>query len=168
MTFVKIDIDVEELDRHGLGAIGVCGDADDAVRALLAALHGMPARPDRSDEIVRRRARYFADIDHLRPQLDFLAAIRDVLPDDGIFVEDVTVGLTYINQLTFATTAARSRRARMAGTEHVEEVALDREAAGAGLAVTGDAGSRSRGTSWRRQCSTGSRRLPRAGRRRLR
>src|SRR6185295_18188050 len=42
MTIVKIDIDPEELDRHGLAAIGVCGDADAAVRALLAALDGMP------------------------------------------------------------------------------------------------------------------------------
>ena len=32
MTIVKIDIDADELDRHGAGTIGVCGDADDAVR----------------------------------------------------------------------------------------------------------------------------------------
>jgi acetolactate synthase-1/2/3 large subunit len=36
------------------------------------------------------RQDYADQIDHLRPQLDYLAAIRDVLPDDGVFVEDVT------------------------------------------------------------------------------
>ena len=49
----------------------------------------MPAA-DRTAEIAERRAAYLAEIDHLRPQLDHLAAIRDVLPDDGVLVEDVT------------------------------------------------------------------------------
>ena len=53
MTIVKIDIDADELDRHGLDTIGVCGDADDVCRALLAALDGMPARPDRTDELAQ-------------------------------------------------------------------------------------------------------------------
>ena len=56
MTIVKIDIDDDELDRHRLGTIGICGDADDASRALLAALGGMPPRPDRTVEIAGRRA----------------------------------------------------------------------------------------------------------------
>lgn len=90
MTIVKIDIDPDELDRHGIGTIGVVGDAAAACDALLAALEGMPARPDVTEEVARRRAAYLAEIDHLRPQLDILAAIRDVLPDDGVLVEDVT------------------------------------------------------------------------------
>jgi len=148
MTFVKIDVDVEELDRHGLGAIGVCGDADDAVRALLAALHGMPARPDRSDEIARRRARYFADIDHLRPQLDFLAAIRDVLPDDGIFVEDVTQ-IGFASHLAFDFRRPRTFQstgpAGTLGAGYAQgvgaQVALDREGRGRrALVVAGDGG----------------------------
>ncbi len=90
LTIVKIDIDADELDRHDLGAIGVHGDADEACRALLDLLSDLPCRPDRSDEVAALRHRYFADIDHLHPQLDHLAAIRDVLPDDGVLVEDVT------------------------------------------------------------------------------
>jgi acetolactate synthase-1/2/3 large subunit len=148
MTFVKIDIDDEELDRHGLGAIGVCGDADDAVRALLEALHGLPARPDRSDEIAKRRARYFADIDHLRPQLDFLAAIRDVLPDDGIFVEDVTQ-IGFASHLAFDFRQPRTFQstgpAGTLGAGYAQgvgaQVALDREGRGRrALVVAGDGG----------------------------
>src|SRR6185436_2382713 len=148
MTFVKIDIDDEELDRHGLGAIGVCGDADEAVRALLEALHGMPARPDRSDEMTKRRARYFADIEHLRPQLDFLAAIRDVLPDDGIFVEDVTQ-IGFASHLAFDFRQPRTFQstgpAGTLGAGYAQgvgaQVALDREGRGRrALVVAGDGG----------------------------
>lgn len=95
MTVVKIDVDPDELDRHGLGTsgaatIGVVGEAKTACRALLAALDGLAPRPDVTTEVGRRRDAYRAEIDHLRPQLDVLEAIRDVLPDDGVLVEDVT------------------------------------------------------------------------------
>lgn len=90
MTIVKIDVDPDELDRHGVGTIGVVGDAAAACDALLAALDGMTQRSDATEEVTRRRDEYLAAIDHLRPQLDILSAIRDVLPDDGVLVEDVT------------------------------------------------------------------------------
>jgi acetolactate synthase-1/2/3 large subunit len=148
MTFVKIDIDAEELDRHALNAIGVCGDADDAVRALLAALEGMPVRSDRSDELARRRARYFAEIDHLRPQLDFLAAIRDVLPDDGVFVEDVTqvgfaahLAFDFRRPRTFQSTGAAGTLGAGYAQGIGAQVALDGDGRGRrALVVAGDGG----------------------------
>jgi acetolactate synthase I/II/III large subunit len=148
MTFVKIDVDVEELDRHRLDAIGVWGDADDAVRALLAALDDMSPRPDRSDEIGRRRARYHAEIDHLRPQLDFLAAIRDVLPDDGIFVEDVTqigfaahLAFDFRRPRTFQSTGPAGTLGAGYAQGVGAQVALDREGRGRrALVVAGDGG----------------------------
>lgn len=90
MAIVKIDVDPDELDRHGVGTIGVVGDAATACAALLDALAGLDPRPDRTDELATLRAEYRAELDALRPQLDYLAAIRDVLPDDGVLVEDVT------------------------------------------------------------------------------
>jgi acetolactate synthase-1/2/3 large subunit len=148
MTFVKIDIDVDELDRHGLNTVGVWGDAGDAVRALLAALDGMPERPDRSGELAERRARYVAEIDHLRPQLDFLAAIRDVLPDDGIFVEDVTqigfaahLGFDFRRPRTFQSTGAAGTLGAGYAQGIGAQVALDREGRGRkALVVAGDGG----------------------------
>ena len=47
-------------------------------------------RPDRRAELGARRAEFYNDIAHLEPQLSYLAAIRDALPDDAIIVEDVT------------------------------------------------------------------------------
>lgn len=90
LTIVKVDIDAAELDRHGVGAIGVHGDAAAVCEALVAGLGPDGRRPSRADEVDRLRDEYLASIAHLQPQLGFLDAIRDVLPDDGVFVEDVT------------------------------------------------------------------------------
>jgi acetolactate synthase-1/2/3 large subunit len=148
MTIVKIDVDPDELDRHGLGTIGICADADDACRALLAALDGMPPRADRTAELSDRRAAYFAEIDHLRPQLDFLAAIRDVLPDDGIFVEDVTQ-IGFASHLAFEFRRPRTFQstgpAGTLGAAYAQGVgaqaALEREGQGRkALVVAGDGG----------------------------
>ena len=148
MTIVKIDIDADELDRHGVGAIGVCGDAADACEALSSALEGMPARPDRTGEIARLRADYFADIDGLQPQLDFLAAIRDVLPDDGIFVEDVTqigfaahLAFDFRRPRTFQSTGPAGTLGAGYAQGLGAQVALDREGRGRkALVVAGDGG----------------------------
>jgi acetolactate synthase-1/2/3 large subunit len=147
-TIVKIDIDPDELDRHALDTIGVCGDADDVCRALLAALDGMPPRPDRTEDIARRRAAYFAEIDHLRPQLDFLAAIRDVLPDDGIFVEDVTqigfaahLAFDFRQPRTFQSTGPAGTLGAGYAQGVGAQVALEREGRGRkALVVAGDGG----------------------------
>ncbi len=90
LTIVKIDIDADELDRHGVGTIGVHGDAAAVCEALVSALGEDARRPSRADELDRLRDEYRTQIAHLEPQLGYLAAIRDVLPDDGVFVEDVT------------------------------------------------------------------------------
>jgi acetolactate synthase-1/2/3 large subunit len=148
MTFVKIDVDVDELDRHGLGTIGIAGDADEACRALIAALDGLERRPDRTADIAARRAAYLAGIDHLRPQLDFLAAIRDVLPDDGVFVEDVTQ-IGFAAHLAFdfrmPRTFQSSGPAGTLGAAYAQglgaQVALDAEGNGRkALVVAGDGG----------------------------
>lgn len=89
-TIVKIDIDADELDRHRVGTIGVLGDADDVCTHLVAALEPRGRRPSRAPDLDRRMQAFAQRIGHLQPQLDYLAAIRDVLPDDGVFVEDVT------------------------------------------------------------------------------
>ena len=90
-TIVQVNIDADELDRHGTGTVGVHGDATEACRLLIEALgrHNR-RRDDRTDEIAGLRARHFEQIAYLEPQLSYLRAIRSVLPDDGIIVEDMT------------------------------------------------------------------------------
>ena len=90
-TVVQVNIDATELDRYGTGTVGVHGDAAEACRLLIEALgrRNRP-RPDRTSEIGELRARHFENIAYLEPQLSYLGAIRSVMPDDGIIVEDVT------------------------------------------------------------------------------
>lgn len=93
LDLIQINTDAAELDRHGIGALGIHGDAAEVVPMLLDRL-GDLQRADRRAELESRRRQFFGDIAHLEPQLSYLAAIRDALPDDAIIVEDVT-------QLTF-------------------------------------------------------------------
>ena len=93
LELIQVNTDVDELDRHGLGALGVHGDAAEVVPLLVDRLADVQ-RSDRRTELAARRAAFYADIAHLEPQLSYLAAIRDALPDDAIIVEDAT-------QLTF-------------------------------------------------------------------
>ena len=88
---VQLNIDAAELDRYGTGTIGVHGDAAEACRLLIDSLgrHNRQ-RQDRTDEIAQLRAEHFERIAYLEPQLSYLRAIRSVMPDDGIIVEDVT------------------------------------------------------------------------------
>ncbi len=93
LDLIQINTDHDELDRHGLGALGIHGDAAEVVPLLVERLTDLQ-RPDRRGDLGARRAAFYADIAHLEPQLSYLAAINDVLPDDAIIVEDAT-------QLTF-------------------------------------------------------------------
>ena len=88
---VQINIDAAELDRYGTGTVGVHGDAAEACRLLVDALgrHNRH-REDRTSEIAQLRAEHCDRIAYLEPQLGYLRAIRSVMPDDGIIVEDVT------------------------------------------------------------------------------
>ena len=88
---VQINIDATELDRYRTGTVGVHGDAAEACRLLVDALGRHNRRhQDRTSELAELRARHFERIAHLEPQLSYLRAIRSVMPDDGIIVEDVT------------------------------------------------------------------------------
>ncbi len=90
LRLVKIDVDPEELDRHGATTVGLCGDAGAVCRRLVAALGEGPAPADRTAELDTRRQAFASEVARLQPQLGHLAAIREVLPDDGVLVEDVT------------------------------------------------------------------------------
>ena len=149
MTIVKIDIDVDELDRHGLGRDRRVRRRRRCVpRAAGRARTGCPPGPTAPTRSPGGAPRYFAEIDHLRPQLDFLAAIRDVLPDDGIFVEDVTqigfaahLAFDFRRPRTFQSTGPAGTLGAGYAQGVGAQVALDREGRGRkALVVAGDGG----------------------------
>lgn len=89
LTLIQINVDADELDRHGVTAVALHADAGEAAEALVAALGtGVPA--DRSEELAALRDRFHERTTHLTPQRSYTAAIREALPDDAVIVEDVT------------------------------------------------------------------------------
>src|SRR6185295_10848873 len=82
------------------------GDAAEAVPMLVDRLAEVQ-RPDRRNELRARRDEFFNDIAVLEPQLSYLAAIRDSLPDDAILVEDVTQ-MTFVAHFAYQFTTPRT------------------------------------------------------------
>ena len=144
-TIVQVNIDADELDRHRTGTVGVHGDAAEACRLLVEALgrHNR-RRDDRSGEVAELRAQHFERIAHLEPQLGYLRAIRSVVPDDGIIVEDITqvafvahIGYEHRRPRTFLSTGgAGTLGAGVAQGIGVAAAAPDR----AQVTITGDGG----------------------------
>ena len=91
LKVVRIDIDPDEPDRFRKPDVALVGDAAHQLRALIAALakHNRK-RPSRADELSGHRAWLAERLSRLEPQVSFLKAIRNALPEDGIFVDEVS------------------------------------------------------------------------------
>lgn len=99
---IRIDIDPEEHTRIAPPAVSLVADARDALQALLPAVAAHnPVRSSRKAEMETLKQQVQAELeDHLQPQMALLHAIRAELPDNGIFVEDLTqVG--YVSRVAF-------------------------------------------------------------------
>jgi len=95
LKLIRIDIDPTEMVRlkpH----IGIVTDSNLGTRALVDALQPLIAkRSSRESEYMGIKARAHEAIQVVQPQMDYIAAIREVLPRDGFFVEEISqVGFT--------------------------------------------------------------------------
>jgi acetolactate synthase-1/2/3 large subunit len=91
LKVVRLDIDPDEPDRLRKPDAALIGNAAPQLRALIDTLpkYNRP-RPSRAHELEKHRA-WFADrLSRLEPQVSFLKAIRRALPEDGIFVDEVS------------------------------------------------------------------------------
>jgi acetolactate synthase-1/2/3 large subunit len=104
---IRIDLDPIEITRIARPAIGIVADAREALAALAAALPKGEAAPRRA-ELDALKLKTMARLEAtLGPQCEYLAAIRAELPDEGIYVEDLTqVG--YVGRLAFPVYAPRT------------------------------------------------------------
>ena len=91
LKVVRLDIDPDEHDRYARPDVALVGDAAPQLRALIAALakHNRP-RHSRAQELKGHRAWFAERLSRLEPQMSFLKAIRAALPEDGIFVDEVS------------------------------------------------------------------------------
>lgn len=87
---IRIDIDPTEMFRLKPD-VGIVTDATLGARALLDALSaGLAKRPSREEEFKTLKAQFRHDIQRVQPQMGYLDAIREVLPRDGFFVEEIS------------------------------------------------------------------------------
>ncbi len=91
LKVVRIDIDPDEPDRFRKPDVALIGDSAAQLRALIAALpkHNRK-RASRAEELKGHRGWYAERLSRLEPQMSFLKAIRRALPEDGIFVDEVS------------------------------------------------------------------------------
>jgi acetolactate synthase I/II/III large subunit len=92
LKLIKVDIDPEELDRIRAPEIGIVGDAAAVLARLDEHLRRLqPMRPDRMEQSRALKERMAATVAAaVAPQAAFLRAIRDVLPDDGVLIDELT------------------------------------------------------------------------------
>ncbi len=91
---IRIDIDPEEMNRFRPD-VGVVADSVDGTSALIREIEKQGHHAGDLERIADARARARRNIEEIQPQLSYLDAIRDVLPRDGYFVEELCqVGFT--------------------------------------------------------------------------
>ena len=89
LAVIRIDADPEEPERFAPPAVALIGDAKPIMRRLIDALP-THHRPSRRAEMEERQAKMRRRLAKLAPQIALLEAIRAELPEDGIFVDEVT------------------------------------------------------------------------------
>ncbi|MBY3343615.1 thiamine pyrophosphate-dependent enzyme [Rhizobium laguerreae] len=90
---IRIDIDPTEMVRLKPD-VGIVSDAKAGIQALVNALAGL-GREDRTREFAERNEEARSRFSAVQPQLAYIDAIRQALPRDGFFVEEICqVGFT--------------------------------------------------------------------------
>ena len=88
---IQIDVDDEEIGRNHKDTIGLVGDARRTLEELYRELStAQPPRPSRKAELEAAREERQRTIRKVEPQDSLTAAVRKAIPDDGIFVADMT------------------------------------------------------------------------------
>jgi acetolactate synthase I/II/III large subunit len=101
LAIVRVDADPEEPARIVKPKVALIGNAAPILRRLLEVLPAhMAPRPSRAEDMRGRHARMQKRLARLEPQLSYLAAIRAELPEDGIFVDEVTQ-LGFVSRLAY-------------------------------------------------------------------
>jgi acetolactate synthase-1/2/3 large subunit len=101
LAIIRVDSDPEEPARLHKPAVALVGDGAPILRRLIDALATRNARRlSRTPEMEERQARWDEKFGKLAPQRAFLDAIRAELPEDGIFVDEVTQ-MGFVARLAF-------------------------------------------------------------------
>ena len=100
LEIVRVDIDPTEINRVRRPKMGIVADARPALAAIDAALAAIvTSRPSRAREIAAAAETAATEIAKLSPQVEFAAAIRAALPEDGIYIDELTQ-VSYVARVT--------------------------------------------------------------------
>ena len=102
LKIIHLDCDRAALARIAPCDVAVLADAAAGTAALIDKLHGVnAARVSREDEMAVLKAAFDKTFRQtVGPQVALLEAIRSALPDDGIFVEELTQ-IGYVSRFAF-------------------------------------------------------------------
>ena len=109
LKVVRVEIDPAEIDRVRQPFVALAADARVALRALLQEVPRFNrSRASRALELQQLKQSVHAQLsDGLGPQMAYIEAIRQELPEDGFFVEELTqVG--YVARVAFPTYQPRT------------------------------------------------------------
>lgn len=92
---IRIDIDPTQMNRLEAN-VAIVADAKTATRELLDELEKSIATvSSREEEFKQAKAQLLDEIQEIQPQMSYLNVIREVLPNDGFLVEEISqVGFT--------------------------------------------------------------------------
>ena len=92
IKIIRIDIDPDEIERIAKPAVGIVADAKSALADLIKALETRNTkRASRKEELESLKAGMRKVYEQaVGPQLKILDVIREELPDDGYFVDEIT------------------------------------------------------------------------------
>lgn len=91
LKIISINVDANDHDCIAEPTISITNHARPTVLALLNALpkHGTPRKPD-TEMLETLRTGWNEKVAYLEPQATYLRIIREEMPDDGIFVDELT------------------------------------------------------------------------------
>jgi acetolactate synthase-1/2/3 large subunit len=90
-TVIQLDIDPEEIGRNTSVTLGLVADAKAGLAALVDRVSAVGnSRPSREKELAELQAASLEQVNSVQPQAGFAQAIRAELPEDGIYVGEMT------------------------------------------------------------------------------
>ncbi len=98
LKIIRIDVDAEEASRIRKPDVALIGDARSTLAQLLTELRRKPPHASRAEEMRTLKAEIGRTLSILEPQLSYIAAIRQVLPENGVVVDDLTQ-MNYVSRL---------------------------------------------------------------------
>ena len=107
LKIIRLDIDPDEIGRLRAPTCGLLGDAAVTLRALAADLASRSVEWSPNPDLPAVKAAFADRLTRQEPPMGFLRAIRAALPDDGIYVEDVTQ-IGFASRLAFPVHAPRT------------------------------------------------------------